>query len=337
MSVTIKDIARVAGVSHATVSRALHNHTAISPETTTRIKRIAGELGYLPSAAARTLKTNRSHALGVVLSAIDDPYFSQVLEGIEDVLQPRGYSLFLAASHHDEQRELAIVRAMLERQVDGVIICSPPFRGEHGHTFQEYGLPLTVINNQDAQDYQYSIYHDDLYGGRQVARHLLDLGRHKIAYLGNINAGRSNQDRLQGYQTELRQAGQSAPQEYIFQGVDGTPECGYQGAQYFLGLADPPTAVMCFNDRMAIGLLCGLQEGGWCVPGDCSVAGFDNISLAAYTSPPLTTFDQPKYSIGSEAAQLMLKLLSSPKEGLAPRVIKLRGQLLVRGSTGPRN
>jgi DNA-binding LacI/PurR family transcriptional regulator len=175
MSITIKDIARMAGVSHTTVSRALRGHPGISPATTARIQGIASEQGYLASAAARSLKTSRSQAVGVILSYIDDPFFSEVLEGIEDILQPRGYSLFVAASHHDNWREKAIVRAMLERRVDGVIICSPPFRPEHSRPFQEYGLPLTVINNQDAEDYQFSIYHDDADGSRQVARYLLGL------------------------------------------------------------------------------------------------------------------------------------------------------------------
>ena len=338
MSITIKDIARLAGVSHATVSRALHGHPGISPATTARIQAIAVEQGYLASSAARSLKTSRSQAVGVILSYIDDPFFSEVLEGIEDILQPMGYSLFVAASHHDNWREKAIVRAMLERRVDGVIICSPPFRPEHSRQFQDYGLPLTVINNQDAEDYQFSIYHDDTDGSRQVARYLLGLGHRQIAYLGNSQAGRSNQDRLSGYQAELRAAGLSMPVGYIFQAPDGRPEGGYAGAAHFLTLPNPPAAIMCFNDLMALGLLRGLQEGGWHIPEDCSVTGFDNIEFSAFLNPPLTTFDQPKYQLGADAANMILKLLATgPDDEPAsdPQIHILHGELLVRASCGP--
>jgi DNA-binding LacI/PurR family transcriptional regulator len=338
MSITIKDIARLAGVSHATVSRALRGHPGISPATTARIQAIASEQGYLASTAARSLKTSRTQAVGVILSYIDDPFFSEVLEGIEDILQPRGYSLFVAASHHDTWREKAIVRAMLERRVDGVIICSPPFRPEHSRQFQEYGLPLTVINNQDAEDYQFSIYHDDIEGSRQVARYLLGLGHRRIAYLGNSQAGRSNRDRLSGYKAELLAACQSIPAGYIFQGPDGRPEGGYAGARHFLSLSHPPTAIMCFNDLMALGLLRGLQESGRRIPEDCSVTGFDNIEFSAFLNPPLTTFDQPKYQMGADAANMILELLTTGPEGETPPgpfIHTLHGELLVRSSSGP--
>lgn len=345
MSVTIKDIARAAGVSHATVSRALHDHPAISPETVKRIRVIAAEMGYLPSAVARGLVNRRSQALGVILNYLDDPFFSRVLEGIEDALQPQGYSLFVAASRQDADRERAIVRAMLERRVDGVILCAPPLLPEHGRRFREYGLPLTVVNNQDAEDYQFSIYHDDRFGAAQVARHLVDLGHCRIAYLGNSAAGRTERDRSDGYQAEIQAAGLPALEGYLHHEPGGRPEEGYRAAQHFVQLTEPPTAIMCFNDMMALGLLRGLQEMGLAIPRDCSVAGFDDVDIAAYTQPPLTTFHQPKYRLGAEAARLMLHLLSLPPGGrlrsganvdVQPQVIVLRGRLLVRASTaGP--
>jgi DNA-binding LacI/PurR family transcriptional regulator len=336
MSVTIKDIAKVAGVSHTTVSRALRNHPAISPDTVARIHRIAAEMGYLPSAMARGLKTNRSQALGVILSSIDDPFFSEVLQGIEDVCQSGHYSLFVAASHRDLIREEAIVRAMGERRVDGIIVCSTPFSQEHGQQLRAYGLPIVVINNQAADDYPYSIYHDDQSGSRQVTRHLIDLGHCRIAYLGNAQAGRTTQDRLSGFLEEMLAAGLFVPEAYIFQGSSGQPSGGYEGARYFLSLKIPPTAIVCFNDQMAIGAIRALHDAGVSVPGDCSITGFDNIQTAAYVSPPLTTFDQPKYSLGCEAAHLMLRLLSRPSEELpasGSEVLFLKGHLIVRNST----
>jgi DNA-binding LacI/PurR family transcriptional regulator len=332
-SPTIKDIARIAGVSHSTVSRALHDHPALAPETIARIKRIALEQGYMPSAMARGLKTSRSRALGVILSFIDDPFFSQVLQGIEDVLQPAGYSLFVAASHRDAEREQLIVRAMAERRVEGVIVCSTPFQEEHARQLQEYNVPVAVVNNQAAEEYRYSIYHDDRDGIRQVTHYLLDLGHRQIAYLGNILAGRTTQERLLGYQEEMRQAGLPTQDA---QAPNGRPEGGFAGARVLIDQAKPPSAIVCFNDMIALGVLRALDEAGRRVPQDCSVTGFDNISISAFTAPPLTTFNQPKYELGFEAAQMMLRLLDCPPGDLScshPEKVLLSGNLLVRGST----
>nr|NIP23030.1 LacI family transcriptional regulator [Phycisphaerae bacterium]NIR62402.1 LacI family transcriptional regulator [candidate division Zixibacteria bacterium]NIU12624.1 LacI family transcriptional regulator [candidate division Zixibacteria bacterium]NIW43407.1 LacI family DNA-binding transcriptional regulator [Gammaproteobacteria bacterium]NIX26845.1 LacI family DNA-binding transcriptional regulator [Phycisphaerae bacterium] len=181
MAVTIKDIARAAGVSHTTVSRALREHPAISDKTTHRIKQLAAELGYVPSAAARGLKTSRSQVLGVIVRRIVDPFFAEVLQGIEDVLHAAGYSLFLAASHRDEAREQKVLQAMGERRVDGVIISSAQIRLEQLRQLNRFNIPFVLINNQalDKPDI-YSVYHDDEYGSRELVQYLLDLGHKRI-------------------------------------------------------------------------------------------------------------------------------------------------------------
>jgi DNA-binding LacI/PurR family transcriptional regulator len=335
MTITIKDIAKQAGVTHATVSRALHGSPLISTETTRRIKGIAAELGYQPSAAARSLKTNRSQALGVIVSHIDDPFFSEILQGIDEVAQEGGYSLFIAASQRSLEREQFIVQTMCAHRVDGVIICSTPFSGEHTRLLREYARPIVVINNQAAEDYRYSIYHDDEDGSRQLTRHLIELGHRKIAYLGNALSGRTTQDRVSGYQQELATAGLPCPDGYIHQVPGGSPVDGFDSLGHFLELPERPTAIVCYNDMLAMGLLQSLQQAGLRVPQDISVTGFDNIVFSAYTHPPLTTFDQPKRFIGAEAARLLLELLQTAEAGAAtaPQTRLLKGQLLVRETT----
>ena len=138
------------------------------------------------------------------------------------------------------------------------------------------------------------------------------------------------------YQAEMQASALPVPGDYVHHEPSGHPEDGYRAARHFLQVTEPPTAIMCFNDMMALGLLRGLQEAGWTIPRDCSVAGFDDVAIAAYTQPPLTTFDQPKYRLGAEAVRLVMHLLSLPPAGqqaAAPRVIVLRGELLVRAST----
>ncbi len=335
MPITIKDIARRAGVSHSTVSRALHGSRLISPATALRIQSAASELGYLPSAAARSLKTNRSQALGVIVSSIEDPFFGEILQGIEEAAQAGGYSLFIAASQHDPSSERAIVKTMREHRVDGVILCSTPFSPEHSRELQTFGIPLVVVNNQAAEEYRHSIYHDDLFGSRQVTRHLIDLGHRRIAYLGNDSSGRTNLERLGGFQQEMRAAGLEINQSYLHHTTGGTAQHGLEAARYYLCLAERPTAVFCFNDLQAVGMLRGFHEAGLRVPTDISVAGFDNISISAFTCPPLTTFDQPKRLLGREAARLMLTLLAPPvgEMGGQPTIVSMRGSLLVREST----
>src|SRR5574341_229903 len=260
MPVTIKDIAKIAGVSHTTVSRALHDSPVIAPSTINRIKKIANEQGYLPSAVARGLKTRQSRALGVIVSSIADPFWGEVLQGIDDTLHSAGYSLIVAASRRDKQREKEIVRAMGERRVDGVILCSPPFSAEHGRSLQEYGLPIVVVNNQSAEDFHYSIYNDNEYGLRQIVRHLVDLGHRRIAYLGNRQGGRTTMERENGFRAEMQTAGLSVPNAYIGMGPDSTPEGGFIGAQKLIALPERPTSIICYNDHMAIGVYSALYR-----------------------------------------------------------------------------
>ncbi len=335
MPVTIKDIAKKLGISHTTVSRALRGSSLISEDTTKRIQETALEMGYLPSAAARSLKTNRSQALGVIVSNIDDPYFSEILQGIEEVAQGKNYSMFIAASQHDPDRKANIIQTMRQHRVDGVIICSTTFSDEQSRHFSKYNIPIVVVNNQAAEDYRYSIYHDDMDGSRQLTRHLIELGHRKIAYLGNSNSGRTTQDRLAGFRQEMNSAGLTVPANYIHEVPGSEPEKGILAVDYFLSLSDRPTAIVCFNDMIAIGVLKSLQERGVRVPQEISVTGFDNIVFSNYTSPPLTTFDQPKRFIGQKAAELILSLLdSSSKMNLPQQEIQvLKGNLLIRKST----
>ena len=340
MPITVKDIAIKAGVSHSTVSRALHDSTLISDDTIERIKQIASDMGYSPSAAARALKTNRSQVLGVVLSNIDDPFFSEILQGIESVVQGSGYSLFIAAAHREPKREHEIVQAMVEHRVDGVIICSTSFSGEQSRQLLQYGVPMVVINNQAAEDFRYSIYHDDVDGSRQVARHLIGLGHRRIAYLGNSLSGRTTLDRLTGLRLEMESNGLAIPEGYILEAAGGNPENGIEASQNFLNLPQRPTAIVCFNDMLAIGVLKGLHQLGVRVPHEISVTGFDNTIFSAYTNPPLTTLDQPKQFIGTEAARLLLDLLNArnTEENSAQENVRiLKGKLLVRASTAAPN
>jgi DNA-binding LacI/PurR family transcriptional regulator len=293
----------------------------------------------MPSAVARGLKTRRSFALGVIVSDLDDPFWGEVLQGIDDVLHPAGYSLFVAATHREPQREKEIVHAMVQRRVDGVILCAPQFSAEQSRLLKAYGLPTAVVNNMGAEDYQYSIYNDNIYGIKLVTRHLIELGHRQIAYIGNAIGGRTTIEREAGFREEMQAADLDVQEEWVILGPEGTPQGGFAAAQHLLSLKELPTAIVCYNDNMAIGVYSALFQAGLRVPQDLSVTGFDNIAIAAYLIPPLTTLQQPKYDLGFGAAEILLGLLprdehkkDQPPE---PQSVALRGELVVRNSTQP--
>lgn len=336
MTVTLKDIARVAGVSHSTVSRALHGNPMIPPKTAARIRKVAEELGYVPNSIASGLRQTHSKVLGVLVRRIDDAFLAEVLQGIEDVLYAEGYGLFLATSHRDPEREKAIFRSMSERRVDGVIVCSTQVDEEHLRQLSEFGVPKVLINNQAATEMAHSVCHDDVSGGLALTNHLIELGHTHIAYLGHSRTGRITQERAEGYKKALKQAGLPFNSKYVAAGPNGSAEGGVIGLKKLLEVDVRPTAVVCFNDIMAIGAMHAARQAGLNVPTDCSITGFDNISLSQYVNPALTTFHQPRYELGTEAAEMMLRLLSRKNKNLnAAEMISLRGELVVRASTAP--
>lgn len=333
MPPTIKDIAKKAGVSHATVSRALNGNPAIPECTASAIRDLANELGYLPSAAARGLKTKRSKVIGVIVSRIDNPYFGEIVQGIEDVLQPAGFSLFFSSSHLNSEIEKDIIQAFAEHRVEGVIICSVTVSRQQADRLKAYGMPIVVINNQSPEEYQCSIAHDDVYGSRKITEYLLSLGHKRIAYLGNENAERINQDRLKGFREAMKVSGTAVDESLIVACGGGEIQNGVEGMQNLLR-SGTPDAVFCFNDLMAIGALKVLADQGIQVPAQVSVAGFDNIQYSAFSNPALTTFDQPKRAIGSEAAQTLLDLVKNPQIQTSTLISRvMQGEILIRAST----
>ena len=335
MAVTIKDIAKRAGVSHSTVSRALRDDPLVAEETASRIRRLASELSYVPSAAARSLKTSRSRVLGVIVNRIADPFYSEVLDGVQEVFQTAGYSLFLGSPNHSPLGARSVLQAMAERRVEGIIVCSTTVSEAD---LAQVGSPVVLVHSRVLEHRSPSLSHDDRHGAKQLTEHLLELGHRQIAFLGNVRGGRLTQERLSGYREALFEADLMVPGEYVAMASSGEPTGGAEGMRSLLDRELTPTAVVCYNDMMAFGAMQVIRESGLTVPDDLSVVGFDNIELSAYFSPALTTIHQPKYQLGSEAAHMMLRQLNDAFEGRdveqAER-ITVRGELRIRSSTAP--
>jgi DNA-binding LacI/PurR family transcriptional regulator len=334
-SITIKELARQAGVSHSTVSRALNNHPAIARETVERIQELARELNYVPSHFARSLKTNRSHMLGVIVHRISDPFYSEVLGGIQNIAHQFQYGMFVSASENDMERQEGLIRGMFGQQADALIIGDSFFTSAH---LNELGIrvPTVFIHNR-AEVLPHSIYHDDVNGTRALTRHLLDLGHSRIAFGGNERGGLLYQGRREGVVAELKAAGLELQREYDLLAPNGQMSSGALLAKQLLDMPERPTAIICFNDMQAIGVMQTLQQANVHIPEEFSVAGFDDIPLAEFLYPALTTYHQPIWELGQMAAKVALNLLGENVNGslVSEPLITMRGQLIVRRSTAP--
>lgn len=328
MSVSIKDIAKAAGVSHSTVSRALRNSSLVNPETATRIQQLAQEMGYTPSAIAQSLVTQQTQTIGLVVTSISDPFVDRIVDGVEDLATQADYSVFLSSSHADPEREMAVVEAFHRRRVDGVIVLASRVGHLYGERLEQLRVPIVLINNQADSDYLYSVWADDEAGACLAVRHLIDMGHQRIGYIGCHFRPPSNLRRQAGYRAELEQAGIPFDSDLV-----ATPdtsddiENGCRGLEPLL--AAEATAVFCYNDRTAIGVLLAAREQDINVPASLSVAGFDNIEPSWYVAPPLTTVHQPRLEMGRRAMQMVLNLLN--EQPVTDEVLPCR--LIVRGST----
>ena len=329
MPVSIKDIARLAGVSHSTVSRALRNSPLIPAATAERIQRIANETGYRASAVARSLVTRRTQTVGVVVTSIADPFNGEVFAGIEELANQHGYAVVLANSQGNAEREVAVVRALQEQRIDGVLVASSRVGALYMPLLSQLQIPIVLINNHHPSEFVHSVAIDNVDGAYRAVQHLIELGHRDIAYVGDRFGLESDADREAGYRKALRGAKLSPRRGFVIPG-DGKPEGGMAAARKLLALASRPTAVFCYNDMTALGVLREATERGLRLPEELSVVGFDDLFFAPLLNPPLTTIHQPRNEIGRMAMRLLFALLG---EKPAEKTIRIKGELVVRGST----
>ncbi len=333
MSVSIKDIAQAAGVSHSTVSRALADSPLISEAARRRIQALAGKMGYVPNAQARGLVLGRTMTIGIVVTTIADPFVAEVVQGIESTAHAHGYGVILTGSDNDPEREAQSVEMLRARRADAVIVTSSRIGDLYQDDLQETGVPVVLINSHNDQGGArvVSISVDNRHGGYLATRHLLGLGHRRIAYVAGLPAHSDDCDRCQGYGDALRDAGLARDERYTIAG-DGRATGGERALPALLALAPRPSAAFCYNDMTAIGLIAAARRAGLAVPQELAVVGFDDIPFAALTYPALTTVAQPKHEMGRRAVERALALLSG--DATQPDHLSLQGQLIVRESSG---
>ena len=327
---SIKDIARLARVSHPTVSRALQNSPLVNAKTAEKIRKIAKESGYRASAVARGLVTRRTRTIGLVVTTVADPFTSEVVTGIEQTANDHGYCVFLADSNADPDRERKIVQSFAEQRVDGIIVTSSRVGALYLPLLSEMMVPIILVNDQHPGAFVHSVMICNQEGSRMVTEHMASLGHRRIAYIGDQFGYQSDTERLAGYQEALDAAGILFLPELVVRG-DGKSEAAMRAMDELLALGDPPTAVCCYNDMTALGAMRSIRMHGLSVPDDISVAGFDDLFIAPYMQPTLTTVRQPMRRMGQLAMENLIKLMTGEESVVR---IKVKAELIVRESTG---
>lgn len=321
----------MANVSSSTVSRALRNSHLINRRTAERIQRIAKESGYRASAVARGLVTQRTKTIGVVVTTIADPFVSEVVNGIEEYCNDHGYSVFLANSNAEPERETKVVQSFSERRVEGIVVTSSRVGALYRPLLSEMRIPIVLVNNQHPGEFVNSVLIENVKGSAEVTNHLIQLGHQRIAYIGDRFGYQSDMERLSGYREALERAGLPFVPELVVHG-DGKCEGGMTGVEALLSQPNPPTAIFCYNDMTALGALRQLNLKKINVPADVSLVGFDDLFIASYTRPPLTTVRQPRRLMGRLAMESLLKLITGEDSA---STIKVPAELIIRESTAP--
>jgi DNA-binding LacI/PurR family transcriptional regulator len=329
--VSIKDVAKAADVSYSTVSRALNDSPRVKTETKKQIQRIAAEMGYLPSAVARSLVKQRTQTIGIVVTTITDLFFAEVIHAIEETALVHSNSVILANSHGEPERELQAIRNLRERRVDGIILVSGCSSREELCAEKMTGVPIVIINNVHQEHIGHSVEVDNVGGGRMATQHLLELGHTRIAHIAGPAWEWDARERQSGYEHALQAHDVPVDPTLIIRG-NSRPHGGIKAMQQLLSISPRPTAVFCYSDATAVGAMRAARAAGLRIPHDLSVVGFDDIDLAPFLEPPLTTVAQPKRKMGETAVQMVLALL----EGDAPvEDCVLPSRLVVRESTAP--
>ena len=326
---SIKDIARLARVSHPTVSRALQNSPLVKAETAARIQKIAAETGYRASAVARGLVTRRTRTIGLVVTTVADPFAGEAVCGIEETANDHGYAVILANSNADPERERTMVQALAERRVDGILVTSSRVGALYLPLLKELMVPIVLVNDQYPGEFVHSVMIANQEGMRAAAEHLIALGHRRIAYIGDRFGYQSDADRLAGYREALEAARIPPAAELVVHG-DGKPGGAESAMARLLALKDPPTAVCCYNDMSALGAMRTIRGHGLRVGEDVSVTGFDDLFFAEFTDPPLTTVRQPMRRMGRLAMESLLKLMAGDRS--VPQV-RVAAELVTRAST----
>src|SRR5215216_5712372 len=331
MSIKLEDIAKETGFSISTVSRVLSNSTySVSEPIREKVLRVAERMGYEPNIAARSLRTDRTNTIGILVDDLLSPFTPPIVRGIQDTLNENGFLSLLVNSDWDPDQEQAAIKTLLSRPVDGIIFV------EYSHqttsdVLERSNKPRVFVHRLFGSPIKNSVVPDDYHGASLATQHLIQLGHARIAYINGPENWHTCRARLSGYKDTL--ATHHLPFDAsLVQPGDWEIESGYAAAQNLLKLANRPTAIFAANDAMALGAIYAIQDVRLNVPGDVAVVGYDNRNFTKTVRPQITTVNMPVIEMGGVAAELLLKQVAEGRK--EEDEIKVKGQLIIRETCG---
>ena len=329
---TMKDVAQLAGVSTATVSRALMNPEKVSASTRKRVEDAVLEAGYSPNSLARNLRRNESKTIVTIVPDICDPYFTEIIRGIEDAAMENGYLVLLGDSGQQRKRESSFINLVFTKQADGMLLLGTDLPFDVSKSEQK-NLPPLVMACEYAPELELPTVHiDNLTSAFEIVNYLTQLGHKRIAQISGPDKAALCQFRHQGYHQARRRAGITMNTAFCTTS-DFSFEGGAKALRKLLSLPEQPTAIFCHNDMMAIGAIQEAKRLGLRIPQDLSIVGFDDIQFSQYCDPPLTTVSQPRYEIGRQVMLMMLELLKGRDVRAGSRLLETK--LVIRNSAAP--
>lgn len=339
---TLADIAAQADVTSMTVSRVMNSNGYVHTDTRERVLRVAREMNYRRNGLARGLKRQCTETVGMVIGDIANPFAAELTRGVREVLEERGYSLFICISEHTAKEDVQAFESLADHRADGLIVATRASKSgnERLEELIDSGIPVTLIGRDFRHPHADLVAADNLKGGYEATRYLIDAGHKRIGFIGVSLTQGLHLRRFQGYLEALKDSELRVADELIVGGRDipeqmpgySTEEMGYDGMMKLLELEDRPTAVFARNDFTALGALNAIKRAGLRIPEDIAVVGYDDIPLAAHTSPALTTVRQPTREQGRAAAEFLLRRIEGDRE--QPRIEKsFDCKLIVREST----
>lgn len=328
--VTINDVAKAAGVSRQTVSRAMNDKREISPETKERVMIAVEQLGYQPNRLAQGMVTRRTRSVGLILADITNPFFPEVARGVQDTARDNDYNVLLCNSDEDPKVEVATLYSLAAQGVDGIILFAHKASDEDLLGFADNYSPILIVNRVLEHPNIVQLMVDNLHGSRLAVAHLVGKGHVHIGMLANAFNNPDLIRRVQGYKAVLREHGMPLREEWIAQAAP-TLQGGYECARRLLTEFGEITAVFTYNDLMAIGALRACQDMGRRVPEDVEIIGFDDILMASMVTPALSSVRVDKYQLGQMAITRLLDMIDHPEEHFSS--IHMDVELVLREST----
>lgn len=331
--VSIKDIARMLNISVATVSRALHDRYDVNPETKRKVLELAERLNYRPSSHAIGLLKKRTHTIGLVVPEIDNQFFSETINGLENVAYQQGYNVMIFQSQNIYEREVKIIDQLIGARVDGIAISigstTEDFR--HLNMLKELDIPLAMFDRVSDEVYGHKIINDNFEGGYKAGEFLVQHGRRRIAHIAGPQTLKLTRLRMQGFKAALRDAQLDMPPEYFLH-TSFRMEDSYQIALDLLRLPEPPDAIFAVSDYVALGVLKAARQLNIQIPQELALIGFSNLAVGPLLEPSLTTISQQPHEMGEETARILLENIESGNKDFKLQTRIFKPELIIRNS-----